>query len=99
MIMKSEGTDVDESSIYRWSRELDGFTSQLQAKRKEDLADKWYGIALQGVTRMGETVDDLTGVPLAVSSGVATDKYLRLTEEAPAQSNTRISVFVGVKVD
>ena len=98
-ILKTEGTDVDEATIYRWSQSLEGFASRLQGKRKEALANAWFGVAIDGARRMTTIIKELPGNQTAVPAAIACDKYLKLTEEAPAASSTNISVFVGVKVD
>ena len=99
LIMKAEGTDVDETTIHRVSQALEGFTSRLQGKRKEQLANAWFGVAIDGARRMTTIIKELPGNQTAVPAAIATDKYLKLTEEAPTASSTNISVFVGVKVD
>lgn len=93
------GLPVDPTTISRWARTADGFTQELQAKRKEVLTDIWYGVAKDGATRASQAIKRLKDDQVTVPAAIATDKYLKLTEESPASSTPTVSVFVGVQVN
>ncbi len=97
--MLEQGIQIDYTSIARWASEVDGLTSRIQQEQKQVLADNWFTVASLGSERMVNIIKELPGNQLAVPAAIATDKYLKLTEEAPTSQGTRISVFVGVKVD
>ncbi len=98
-VLRAQGIRIDHSTIARWAHEVDGLTTRMRLEQKQALADTWYAVAAQGAERMVKVIEELPGNQTAVPAAIATDKYLKLTEESPAHQGTNISVFVGVKVD
>lgn len=97
--LREEGIVVHHSSIARWANEVDGLTSRLRQEQKQALADQWFTVATMGAERMVTVIEDLPANQTAVPAAIATDKYLKLTEETPTNQGTNVTVFVGVKVD
>lgn len=98
-LLEETGERVHHATIRTWAHTVDGFTQRMRNEQKEHLADTWFTVASQGAERMVEVIKELPGNQTAVPAAIATDKYLKLTEETPTQANTSIQVFVGVKVD
>ena len=78
---------------------MDGFTQRLRTEQKDLLTDIWYGVAKDGATRALEVIKELPNAQVTVPAAIATDKYLKLTEETPQGTTPSVTVFVGVKVD
>ncbi len=97
--LREQGIIVDHSSIARWANEVDGLTTRMRLEQKQILADNWFAVASLGSERMVKVIEKLRDSQVAVPAAIATDKYLKLTEETPDHQGTKISVFVGVKVD
>lgn len=93
------GVELDHSTLRRWAHSVDGFTQRLRSEQKQHLADTWYEVASQGAERMTGIIKELPGNQLAVPAAIATDKYLKLTEETPQGNTANVMVFVGVKVE
>jgi len=98
-VLKGRGIDVHHATIARWAQEVDGLTPRLRQEQKAQLADTWFEVAQSGAERMVTVIETLPDSQVAVPAAIATDKYLKLTEETPDHQGTKISVFVGVKVD
>ena len=98
-LMAEIGIKVTARTIQRWSEAEDGHVARLSQERRNRLSDNWFTVASQGSERMVDVIKHLPPAQVAVPAAIATDKYLKLTEEQGTGNAPSVSVFVGVKVE
>ncbi len=93
------GIEVSHATLSRWALEVEGLVTRVRREQKQALSDAWYTVAQLGADRMVKVIEDLPDNQTAVPAAIATDKYLKLTEESPTGTAPTVSVFVGVQVN
>lgn len=95
-LLEETGEQVHHATIRTWSQAVDGFTQRLRNEQKQRLSDNWFTVAAQGSERMIDVIKDLPPNQVAVPAAIATDKYLKLTEENVGSGRPAVTVIIGV---